>query len=343
MESADLAPGTRHPLPRRTFVTLVAGGLLVSPVVAHTQQSAKKLPTLGVLALAGGAQIGSNAQAAFSQGLRDLGWVEGRNLLVERRIVEAPDERLAQAATELVRLRVDVILAAAGPASLNAAREATKTIPIVMVASSRDPIGIGLIQSYARPGGNITGLVTAPEELTGKQRELLKTAVQGLSRVGFLHDATVGPFQLERATVETSRALGIDIQPFDVHGPADFRSGVAAAVKEHVGGLIVAGSPVFVRYRQEIAELLMKHRLPGISVWRSFAETGVLMSYGPSLSDQFRRAAAYVDKILKGAKPGDLPVERPTTFELVINLKTAKALGLTIPPSLLARADQVIE
>jgi hypothetical protein len=159
---------------------------------------------LGILALAGGAQIGSNAQAAFFQGLGDLGWVEGRNLLVERRIVEAPDERLAQAATELVRLRVDVILAAAGPASLNAARGATKAIPIVMVASSRDPIGTGLIQSYARPAGNITGLVTAPEELTGKQLELLKTAVQGLSRVGFLHDATVGPFQLERATVETS-------------------------------------------------------------------------------------------------------------------------------------------
>ena len=165
-------------------MTIVAGGFLVSPVVAHTQQPAKKVPTLGVLALAAGAQSGSGPQPAFFQGLRDLGWIEGQNLLVERRIVEAPDGRLAQAATELVRLKVDVILAATGPASLNAAREATKTIPIVMMASSRGPIGTGLIQSYARPGGNITGLVTAPEELTGKQLELLKTAVQGLSRTG---------------------------------------------------------------------------------------------------------------------------------------------------------------
>jgi len=212
-----------------------------------------------------------------------------------------------------------------------------------MVASSRDPIATGLIQSYARPGGNITGLVTAPEELTGKQLELLKTAVQGLSRVGFLHDATLGALRLEKATIETARALDIDIVPFDIHGPADFGGGVAAAVKERVGGLVISGSPMFGRYRQQIAELLTKHRLPGICVWRSFAEVGVLMAYGPSLSDQFRRAAAYVDKILKGAKPGDLPVERPAKFELVINLKTAKALGLTIPPSLLGRADEVIQ
>jgi len=326
---------------RRAFVGVVVGGLLVSRVVAHAQQPAKKLPTLGILAPAGGAQIGSGAVAALFQGLHDLGWIEGRNLLIEQRAVEAP--HLTRAATELVRLKVDVILAAAGPASLNAAREATKTIPIVTVASSRDPIGTGLIQSYARPGGNITGLVTAPEELTGKQLEFLKTAIPSLSRAGFLHDATVGPLRLEKATVETSRALGIDILPFEVHEPADFDGSLAAAVKERVGGLIVAGTPTFVRYRQQIAELLTKHRLPGISVWRSFTEAGVLMAYGPSLSDQFRRAAAYVDKILKGAKPGDLPVERPTKFELVINLKTAKALGLTIPPSLLARADQVIE
>ena len=325
---------------RRAFVA-GAVALLAAPLAAEAQQPAKKLPTLGILAPAGGVQIGSGATAAFLQGLRELGWIEGRNLLIEQRTVEAPD--LGQAATELVRLKVDVILAAAGPASLNAAREATRTIPIVTVASSRDPIGTGLIQSYARPGGNITGLVTAPEELTGKQLEFLRTAIQGLSRVGFLHDATIGPLRLEAATVETSRALGIDILPFEAHEPADLGGAVAAAVKERMGGLIVAGTPTFGRYRQQIAELLMKHRLPGISVWRSFAEAGVLMAYGPSLSDQFRRAAAYVDKILKGAKPGDLPVERPTKFELVINLRTAKVLGLTIPPSLLARADQVIE
>jgi putative tryptophan/tyrosine transport system substrate-binding protein len=299
---------------RVSSLVMLIIALLAAPLAAEAQQPAKKVPTptLGVLAIVGGAPT---VQAAFYQGLRDLGWVEGRDLLIERRNAED----LAQAAAELVRLKVDVILAASGPASLTAAREATKTIPIVMVASSRDPIGTGLIQSYARPGGNITGLVTAPEELTGKQLELLKTAVPRLSRAGFLHDATLGPFRLEQATVETSRALGIDIIPFEIRGPADFDGAVAAAVKERVGGLIPSGSPMFVRYRQQIAELLTKHRLPGIAVWRSFAEAGLLMAYGPSLSDQFRRAAAYVDKILKGAKPADLPVERPTKFELVIN------------------------
>jgi putative ABC transport system substrate-binding protein len=327
---------------RRAFVGIEAGGLLASPIATDAQQSGKKLPTLGILGVAAGAQTGPALLAEFFQGLQDLGWVEGRNVLLERRIVEAP-EGLTQAAAELVRLKVDVILAVSGPASLNAAREATKTIPIVMVASSRDPVGTGLIQSYARPGGNITGLVTAPEELTGKQLELLKAVVPRLSRAGFLHDATVGPFRLDNATVETSRALGIEILPFEVRGPADFSGAVTAASKERVGGLLFAGSPMFVRYRQQIAELLTKHRLPGISVWRSFADAGVLMAYGPSLSDQFRRAAGYVDKILKGAKPADLPVEMPTKFDLIINLKTAKALGLTIPPSLLGRADEVIQ
>jgi len=322
---------------------VVAGGLLASPLAVRAQQSGKKLPTLGILGIAVGGQQGPVLLAGFFQGLQDLGWVEGRNLLIERRIAEGPDERLAQAASDLVRLKVDVIVAISGPASLNAARGATKTIPIVMVASSRDPIGSGLIQSYARPGGNITGLVSAPEELTGKQLELLKTAVPHLSRVGLLHDATVGPLRLETVTVDTSRALGIDILPFEVRKPEEFGSAVAAAIKERVGGVIVAGSPMFVRYREQVAELLTKHRLPGISVWRSFADAGVLMAYGPSLSDQFRRAAAYVDKILKGVRPGDLPVERPTKFDLIVNLKTAKALGLTIPPSLLARADEVLE
>jgi putative tryptophan/tyrosine transport system substrate-binding protein len=328
---------------RRAFVGIATGGLLVSPSAAHPQQAAKKPPTLGILGIVAGTPAGPALLAGFYQGLRDLGWVEGRNILVERRTAEASDERLMQAAAELVRLKVDVILAASGPASLNAAREATKTIPIVMVASSRDPVGAGLIQSYARPGGNITGLVTAPEELTGKQLELLKVVVPRLARAAFLHDAAVGPFRLEQATVETSRALGIEIVPFEVRGPTDFGGAVAAAVRERVGGLIAAGSPSFIRYRHQIAELLTKHRLPGISVWRSFAEAGFLMAYGPSLSDQFRRAATYVDKILKGAKPADLPVEQPTKFELVINLKTAKSLGLTIPPSLLGRADELIQ
>src|SRR5215468_9072608 len=214
---------------RRTFLALAAGGLVASPIASQGQPSAKKPPTLGILAFSAAAQAGSETQAAFYQALRDLGWIEGRNLRIERRIAEAPDERLAQAAAELVRLKVDVIVAASGPATLNAAREATKTIPIVMVASSRDPIRTGLVQSYARPGGNITGLVTAPEELTGKQLELLKGVVPRLSRVGILHDASVGPFRPEPTTLETARALAIEILPFDVPGPADFGASVAAA------------------------------------------------------------------------------------------------------------------
>ena len=236
-----------------------------------------------------------------------------------------------------------IILAAGGPASLHAARDATKTIPIVMVASSRDPIGDGLIKSYAHPGGNITGLVTAPEELTGKQLEVLREARPGLSRAGVLWDATTGPFVLDRPTAEVARALGVELVPLEVRGPADFETSIVTATKERIGGLIVQGSPIFVRHRTRIADLLTKHRLPGISVWSAFAEAGVLLTYGPSLPDLFRRAAVYVDKILRGANPGEIPVERPTKFELVINMKTAKALGLTIPQTLLLRADQMIE
>jgi ABC-type uncharacterized transport system substrate-binding protein len=327
---------------RRRFLLTSLAGALAAPLAATAQPAGKRIPRIGYLD--GAALSAASVRIeALRQGLRERGYVEGQNIAIEWRSAEGKADRLPGLAAELVRLKVDVILAASGPASLNAAREATKTIPIVMIASSRDPINTGLIHSYARPGGNVTGLVTAPEELTGKQLELLKAVVPRLARAGFLHDATVGPFRLEQATVETSQALGIEILPFEVRGQADFGGAVAAAVRERVGGVIASGTPTFGRYRQQIAELLTKHRLPGISVWRSFAEAGVLMAYGPSLSDQFRRAAAYVDKILKGAKPAELPVERPTKFELVINLKTAKALGLTIPPSVLARADEVIQ
>src|SRR5215831_11280205 len=201
---------------------VVAGGLLASPLAVHGQQSGKKLPTLGILGIAVGGQQGPVLLAGFFQGLQELGWVEGRNFLVQRRIAEASDERLAQAASDLVRLKVDVILAASGPASLNAARGATKTIPIVMVASSRDPIGSGLIQSYARPGGNITGLVTAPEELTGKQLELLRDVRPKLSRVGILWDAATGRVRPDKETAAAAQALGIELHSFEVRGPTDF-------------------------------------------------------------------------------------------------------------------------
>ena len=323
---------------RRAFVTGL-GAVLAAPLGAEAQRSGK-IPRLGILSVGGGPPT---VIESFLQGLRDVGWVEGQNLIIERRIAEGHEERLPDLAEELIRSKVDVILAAGGPASLNAARNATKTIPIVMVASSRDPIGGGLIKSYARPGGNITGLVTAPEELTGKQVELLREVRPGLSRIGILWDTTVGPFRLQKETAAVALALGIELLPLEVRGPTDFEVTVAGATKVRIGGLLFAGSPMFVRNRTQIADLLTKHRLPAISVWSSFTEAGVLMAYGPSLPDLFRRAAVYVDKILRGGNPGEIPVERPTKFELVINLKTAKALGLTIPPSLLLRADQVLE
>jgi putative ABC transport system substrate-binding protein len=310
-----------------------------APLATEAQQT-RRIPKIGVLSTGGAAPTVIDQ---FFQGLRDLGWAAGQNLLIERRNAEGREERLPGLAAELVHLNVDVILAAGGPPSLNAARDATKTIPIVMIASTRDPIAAGLIKSYAHPGGNITGIVTAPEELTGKQLEFLREVVPGLSRVGILWDLTVGPFRLEKETAEVAQALGIELVPFQVHGPADFDGALSAATKARARGLLFAGSPMFVRNRREIADLLTKHGLPAISVWRTLSEAGLLMAYGPSLPDQFRQAAVYVDKILRGAKPNELPVERPTKFALVINLKTARALGLTIPPSVLARADEVIE
>jgi putative ABC transport system substrate-binding protein len=321
---------------RRAFI-VSALGLCAVPLVASAQH-AGKVARIGVL---GGGRL-QNVDAFF-QRLRDLGWVEGKDVVIERRNAEGRSEQLSALAVELVHLNVGVILAAGGPASLNAARAATKTIPIVMVASSRDPIGGGFIESYARPGGNITGLTSAPEDLTGKQLEYLKEVVPGLLRVGLLWDTTVGAFRLPRETAETARLLAVEVVSFEVREPSDFGHAVTVATRAQVGGLIFAGSPMFVRNRKQLADLLTKHRLPAISIWSSFPEAGVLMAYGPSLRDLFGRAAVYVDKILKGANPADLPVERPTKFDLVINLKTAKALGLTIPQSVLVRADEVIQ
>ena len=326
---------------RRAFIGSLASGLLAAPLAAEAQGPGKPSKKVGILSV-GGELLGMIEP--FFRALRDLGWVEGQNLAIERRNAEGREERLPGLAAELTQLRVDVILAAGGPASLNAARQATQTIPIVMVASSRDPIGTGLIQSYARPGGNITGIVTAPEGLTGKQLELLRAVAPWLTRVGILWDgSTSNRFRVDSETAERARALNVELLAFEVRNATEFSPAVDAAAKEHVGGLLLPGSPMFVRNRQQIAELLVRHRLPAITVWRSFVDAGLLMAYGPSLSDQFRQAGAYVDKILRGAKPAELPVEQPAKFELVINLKTAKALGLTIPPSFLQRADQVIE
>jgi putative tryptophan/tyrosine transport system substrate-binding protein len=324
---------------RRAFISGITVSLLAAPLAAEAQQ-AVKVRRVGVLAPTSGT---AGPAEAFYRGLRDLGWIEGRNVAIERRSAENRFERFPSLAAELVQLRVDVILAAGGPASLTAAKEATTTIPIVMVASSRDPVADGLAQSFARPGGNITGLTTAPEEIGGKQLELLKEADPRTSRVGILWDATVGAFRPSRSVEAVARSLKIELLPFEVHAPGDFEAAVAAARKERVNGLMVAGTPMFTQHSKPLADLLARNRLPGISIWSTFPEAGGFMAYGPSLADEFRRAAIYVDKILKGAKPSDLPIEQPTKYNLAINLKTAKALGLAIPPSLLQRADQVIE
>ena len=325
----------------------VLSAVLIKPLIA-TAQPAAKLPRVGML-LPGAPgsitpiQAGSAGFSVFEDQLRALGWIEGRNVLLERRYAGEHYERYPQLAVELVRMNVDVIVPAGGSASLKAALDATKTIPIVMVASSRDPIGEGLIKSFARPGGNVTGLVTAPAEIGSKQLELLKEAVPALSRVGVIWDASLGPFRVTKQVDEAARSLGLEVLGFDVRGPADFERAIADAKKSQAGGLVMSSTPLLVSHRREIANLLEKLRMPAIALWRNQAEAGLLMTYGPSITSEFRSAALYVDKILKGAKPGDLPVEQPTKFELVINLKTAKALGLALPQSLLVRADQVIQ
>ena len=321
---------------RRTFVATLATALLIAPMSIGAQQ-AKKIRRIGVLA-AGPAPL-----VSFYQGLRDSGWNEGQNIAIERRYTEGRDDRLRGFAAELVRLNVDVIVAAGGPMSLDAAREATKTIPIVMVAASSDPVADGLIETLAHPGGNITGIATTPESVPAKRLELLKEAVPNLSRVGILWDATIGPVRVSNETAEMSRSLRVELLPFEARETADLDGAIGAAAQAHVGGLIIAGTPAFGRNRKQIVELVTKRRLPAISTWSAWPEEGLLMSYASNFGDQFHRGALYVDKILRGAKPADLPVERPTKLELVINLKTAKALGLTIPQSLLLRADEVIQ
>jgi putative ABC transport system substrate-binding protein len=325
---------------RRTFLGTLAGGLLAAPLAAEAQQAAK-VPRIGYLAI--NLATSPHLHEAFRQGLRDLGYVEGRNVETEYRDAEGKYERLPALAAELVSLKVDLIVAAAYPATL-AAKNATKTIPIIMVAVA-DPVRIGLIASLVRPGGNITGLALfAGTEIIGKHLELLKEAIPSLSRVAVLSNPGNPMHVLRLREVEVAgRSLRVQLQILKAQGPEEFDSAFAAMTRERAGALYVVGDPMFVSHRRRLAELAAKSRLPAVYELKDHAEAGGLMVYGAGTLDMFRRAATYVDKILKGAKPGDLPVEQPTKFDLVVNLKTAKALGLTIPPSLLLRADQVIE
>jgi putative ABC transport system substrate-binding protein len=283
---------------------------------------------------------------AFLQGLRDLGYLEGRNLLIEYRDAAGKTERFPALAAELVALKVDVIVAGGGTLAALAAKQATTTLPIVFAAVG-NPVAEGLVTSLARPGGNVTGLSLVQQELVGKSLELLKQAVPEVSRVALLLKPDAMPDRAKKdrlnAADVAARALGVRLQVVEARGPEDFDRAFSDMTRARAGALAVLATPVFDSERRRLVDLAAKNRLPTVYSYRSYVEAGGLMSYGPDLADSFRRAATYVDRILKGAKPGDLPVEQPTKFELVINLKTAKALGLTIPQSLLQRGDEVIQ
>ena len=315
--------------------------LILACVCPTEAQQPKKVSRIGYLNAASPSAISARHEA-FRQGLRELGYVEGKNIVIEWRSAEEKLDRLPALAAELVRLKVDVIVTA-GPLPTRAAKEATTTIPIVMT-NEGDPIGTGFVASLARPGGNITGLSTLAPELSGKRLELLKEIVPKLSRVAVLGTSTLpGNAQSLKEVELAAGAFGVRLQYLDVLGPKDIETAFRAAVKGRADAvlMIVAGG-VASANRTQILELVVKSRLPAIYNIREYVEAGGLMSYGVNQNDLDRRAATYVDKILKGAKPADLPVEQPRKFEFIINLKAAKQIGLTIPPNVLARADRVI-
>jgi putative ABC transport system substrate-binding protein len=323
-------------------VLLASAVLLAAPLAAEGQQAAK-VARIGFLS-AGSPPITPHLLEAFLQGLRDLGYVEGRSLVIEYRFAEGKFERLSALAAELVALKVDVMFAGGSVQAL-AAKRSTTTLPIVFIVPS-DPVADGLVTSLARPGGNLTGLASVASDLVGKRLEQLKRAVPGINRVAVLwHPGGSGGGtnkDMLKATDAAARALGVRPQFIEVRGPEDFDRAFSEMTKERAGALIVLGSVMFSIERRRLVDLAAKNRLPAVYALREFVDAGGLMAYGASQADLNRRAATYVDKILKGAKPGDLPIEQPTKFELVINLKTAKVLGLTIPQSLLQRADEVI-
>ena len=314
--------------------------ILVSVHLAEAQQPAK-IPRIGYLT-ASSLSVNPARIEAFRQGLRELGYIEGKNIVIEWRSSEGKADRLPALAAELVRLKVDVIVTS-GPVATRAAKEATTTIPIVM-AQDIDPVGSGFVASLARPGGNITGLSTLRPEISGKRLELLKEIVPRLSRVAVLGTSTQPGYAQQLREVELAAgAFGVKLQYLDVLSPKDIETAFRAADKGRADAvLMLVAGVVAGDHRTEIAELAVKSRLPAIYDRREFVDDGGLMSYGTNFADLSRRAAVYVDQIVKGAKPAELPVEQPTKFELVINLKTAKALRLTIPPEVLMRADKVI-
>jgi len=321
---------------RRTFIAMVSGGLLAAPLAAEAQQ-AGTVPRIGVLT---SNPMTEELQESFRQGLRDHGYIEGKNTSVEWRAAGGRSDLAKAFAVELVRSKVDVIVAIFTPA-VQAAKDATSTIPIVM-APAGAPVATGLVASLARPGGNITGIAGLDAELQGKRIQLLQELIPGLTHLGLLINAAdpfAKPFVNE--TQVAAKRIGVQVHIVDVRRPNDIDAAFAAMTKQRADAVIVQG--VLTASAWQTGNLAVRHHLPALSVTKQFAQSGGLMSYSGSFTDIYRRAASYVDRILKGAKPADLPVEQPTKFELVINLKTARALGLTVPSSLVAGADQVIE
>src|SRR5712692_1525732 len=325
---------------RHAFIGTLAGFLLVVPLAAEAQAPAK-VPRIGFLS-ARPPTDNPYFIESFRQGLRELGYVEGQNIAIEYRFAEGRPERLPALAAELVRLKVDVIVAG-GPPAPAAAKQATGTIPIVFAVAA-DPVAVGLVASLARPGGNITGLASISGEIVGKQLELFKEVAPKVSRVAVLQNPSndTHPHTLRQAE-GAARALGVQLHIVEARTPPEIDAAFAAMRSQRAGGVLVLRDPLFLTHRTQIAALAAKNRLPAVYGFKEEAEAGGLMAYGASVPLMYRRAATYVDKILRGAKPADLPVEQPTKFELVINLKTAKALGLTIPQSVLRRADEVIQ
>ena len=327
---------------KRKIPVLALAALLLALSFSAEAQQGVKVPHIGVL-FPGSPATFEPRTKAFLQGLGELGYLEGKTIAIEWRWAEDKVERLPELAAELVRVNVDVIVANGTPA-IKAARNATKSIPIVM-AGVGDPVGIGLVAGLARPGGNLTGLSILAPELSGKRLELLKEVVPKLSRVAAMLNPTNPVYRPElQETHDAARSLGLQIQPVvEVSDLNTLQEGFTTLSRDRVRALLLFTDAIFYSMRGRIVEYAAKSRLPAMYWQREFADDGGLMSYGPFTNELFRRAATYVDKILKGAKPGDLPVEQPTKFELVINLKTAKQIGLTIPPNVLARADRVIK
>ena len=324
--------------PRKMFTVIFGLGILFMLSRSDAQQPAK-IPPVGLLRP--GAPPDPYVEA-FRQGLRDLGYVEGQTIAIEYRWAEGSPTPLPLLAAELVQLKVDVIVTQ-GEVATRTVKEATSTIPVVM-ATSGDPVGAGLVASLARPGGNVTGLSVMAPDMTGKRLQLLKEAVPEVSRVAILYDpASLAAVLLVKEAQVAARTLRLTVHPLEVRTPDELGPAFDAMTRERAQALLALGDPFTMTHQRRILDLAAKRRLPVISQFRDFADGGGLMSYGPDRLDMFRRAATFVDKILKGAKPADLPVEQPTKFELVVNLKTAKALGLTIPQSILIRADHVIQ